>query len=112
LTWSPAPQSQDELPPSLAAAYTAPGEGASFLFECAAPGAAVVMDYRCWHRGLGNCSGLVRPLLYARYVAQRGPPPPPPVPRAGQADQVREAKRRIAPVAVPPQTKQPRTDAA
>ena len=25
------------------------------------------MDYRSWHRGLGNLSGTVRPMIYARY---------------------------------------------
>ena len=27
--------------------------------------------YRCWHRGLANASGVMRPLVYARYEAVR-----------------------------------------
>lgn len=62
-------QSQDELPPSLARKYAAAGEGDSVLIESHRPGAAVVMDYRTWHRGLGNASNMVRPMVYARYEA-------------------------------------------
>ena len=104
-------QGQDQLPPSLAAAYTAPGEGSSYLFECDGPGAVIIMDYRCWHRGLGNESALTRPLIYARYKVV--------APGEGEGANKRKsleggkggegggggsaekAKRRMVPVAVP-----------
>ena len=51
--WWTNPGCQDELPPSLAEKYTAPGEGDSVLIESSQPGATVIMDYRSWHRGRG-----------------------------------------------------------
>lgn len=43
--------------------------GDSTLIESAQSGTVVIMDYRAWHRGLGNSSGTVRPVVYARYEA-------------------------------------------
>lgn len=65
-------QARDALPSTLAEAYVGPGVGASRLALCDRPGMVVVMDYRCWHRGLRRRAPGARPVLYRRFETRGG----------------------------------------
>jgi hypothetical protein len=65
-------QARDALPSTLARGYVGPGVGASRLALCDRPGMVVVMDYRCWHRGLRRRAPGARPALYRRFETRRG----------------------------------------
>ena len=86
-------QARDALPSTLARAYVGPGVGASRLALCDRPGMVVVMDYRCWHRGLRRRAPGARPALYRRFETTRG------VKRPGEsANAATKRARRVQPL--------------
>lgn len=59
------------------------------VIACVGAGTPLLMDYRVWHRGLGNLSkSTIRPLLYFKYV------------KASAVTQVLKERKRITPTII------------